>query len=262
MPRVLVIVPVPLDDEQLAKRREQLAWCDVGPDMEFDYRPVKVGPDAFISAHDFLLADIAVFEAAMHAQQEGYDAVCMDTVTDSGMNALRSILDIPVIGPGKASYLMALVLGKRFSILTMWDEYRAIYEMTLQEYGFADRCASIRSVNMEPDLENLLVGQEDTLFPQLAAAGLQCIEEDGADVICLGSTIMHHAGDYLAANLPVPVINPGPLSYKLIEAVLGLRLTHSRKAYPGPHAPRYDTIQLMLAAAAAPQRAPGADRGG
>jgi allantoin racemase len=254
MHRVLVIVPVPLEEELLVKRREQLAWCRIGPDVTFEFRPVKAGPDAFISDHDFLLADVAVFEAGMRAQDEGYSAVCMDTVTDSGMNALRSVLDIPVVGPGKASYLMALLLGKRFSVLTMWDEYRAIYEMTLQEYGFADRCVSVRSVSVEPDLENLLAGQEDTLFPRLAEAGRQCLD-DGADVICLGSTVMHHAGGFLAASLPVPVINPGPLSYKLIEAVLGLGLTHSRRAYPRPHRTRDESFELMLDAAAARRHA-------
>ena len=31
------------------------------------------------------------------------------------------------------------------------------------------------------------------------------LEEDGADVICLGSTTMHQAAAYLAERLPVPV---------------------------------------------------------
>ena len=54
----------------------------------------------------------------------------------------------------------------------------------------------------------------------------------------------------LAENLPVPVINPGPLTYKLVETVLALGLTHSRAAYPTPLAPKREMIQAMLAAAA------------
>jgi Asp/Glu/hydantoin racemase len=64
-------------------------------------------------------------------------------------------------------------------------------------------------------------------------------------VILLGSTTMHQAHGYLAARLEVPVINPGPLTYKLAEAVLGLGLTHSRRAYPSSPAPRHDTIRAM-----------------
>jgi Asp/Glu/hydantoin racemase len=42
-------------------------------------------------------------------------------MSDSGLSALRSVLDIPVIGPAKASYFVAFMLGGRFSVLTQWD---------------------------------------------------------------------------------------------------------------------------------------------
>jgi allantoin racemase len=102
---------------------------------------------------------------------------------------------------------------------------------------------------MPPDVENLLGGKEEVVFPKLRDAGLQCVA-DGADVICLGSTTMHQAHAYLSENLPVPVINPGPLSYKLAEAVLGLGLTHSRKAYPKPNVPKLEMIHATMDAAA------------
>lgn len=258
MPKVLVIVPVPLDEAGLERRRQQALVASPGPEIEFVYRPVKVGPEGFISDHDFLLADMACFEAGMRAEEEGFSAVCMDTVTDSGMDALRSVLDIPVVGPGLASYMMALTLGRRFSVLTIWKEYQAIYDMTLRKYGLADRCASVRSVDMDPEvyaavLETLLDGNEDTVFPLLVEAGLKCVE-DGADVICIGSTTMHQAGSYLSENLPVPVINPGPLSYKLIEAMLALKLSQSRRAYPRPFSPMWAAIQGMLDGARETQR--------
>jgi len=60
---------------------------------------------------------------------------------------------------------------------------------------------------------------------------------------------MHEAHAYLAERLPVPVVNPGPLTYKLAETVLGLGLSHSRGAYPTTLAPRRDVIHAMLDAA-------------
>ena len=42
-----------------------------------------------------------MFEAGLDAASEGYDAICIDTMSDSGANALRSMLDIPVITPGR-----------------------------------------------------------------------------------------------------------------------------------------------------------------
>jgi Asp/Glu/hydantoin racemase len=85
----------------------------------------------------------------------------------------------------------------------------------------------------------------------LAAAGRRLVDEDGADVICLGSTTMHEAHEYLQERLEVPVINPGPLSYLAADAVTALGLSHSRTTYPRPLAPKPDMIRAMLEAAAA-----------
>ena len=56
-------------------------------------------------------------------------------------------------------------------------------------------------------------------------------------MICLGSTTMHQAAEFLAGELPVPVINPGPLTYKLAETFLALGLKQGRAAYPEPIVP-------------------------
>jgi Asp/Glu/hydantoin racemase len=258
VPTVLVLVPFPLDEKGLANRRTQHASVELGPEIEFEYRPVKAGPELYDSYHDWLLADISIFEAGLSAQEEGFDAVCIDTVSDAGMNALRSVLDIPVIGPGKASYLMALMLGKRFSVLTQWDPWKGLYEKSLQEYGLVEHCVSIRSIDMLPDVENLLGGKEEVVFPKLVEAGMACVD-DGAHVICLGSTTLHEAHAHLAANLPVPIINPGPLTYKLAEAVLGLGLTHSRKAYRQPNVRKAEMVHEMLEAAKAGAAAAASD---
>ena len=94
------------------------------------------------------MADISLFEAGLTAQEDGYDAVCIDTMSDSGMNAMRSVLDIPVIGPGRASYMMALMLCNRFSVVTQWDGWIPLYKKSSVEYGVADRLASVRSINV------------------------------------------------------------------------------------------------------------------
>ena len=259
--RLLVIVPRPVAPEQLALRQAQLESVALGPGFRFDFRPVKVAPVHFVSHHDYLLGDLAAFEAALDAQEEGYDAVCIDTMTDSGVAPLRSVLDIPVIGPGRVSYLTALMLGQRFSIVTMWDAWKPFYRKSLDEARLADRCASIRAINVEPDGRNLLVGKEDRVLPALEAAARRCIEEDGADVICLGSTTMYQSHGYLRDRLPVPVINPGPLTYKIAEAFLALGLSHSRAAYPGPVAVRARLIKAMLAAGLAAGEAADGEAG-
>ncbi|WP_406349313.1 aspartate/glutamate racemase family protein [Streptomyces sp. NBC_00144] len=249
MPRVLVIVPFPFDDEGMANRSAQLEKVSIDPGVEFHYRSVKAGPANFDSYHDWLLADLGMLEAGLRAQEEGFDAVCIDTTSDSGMNALRSVLDIPVIAPGRASYLTALMLGHRFGVLTQWDPWIHEARKALVEYGLDHLCVGIESINRPPDMQNLLGGKEEEVFPLLRDAGMRLVDK-GADALCLGSTTMHQAVAYLNENLPIPVIDPGPLTYKMAEMLLGMGLSHSRKAYAAPHQAKPDLIHAMLEKAA------------
>ena len=251
MKKILTIVPFAMSPDNLLLRQQQLQGLQFGPDLHFEYRSVKAGPVNYSSHHDFVLADASIFEAGCRAQQEGFAAVCIDTMSDSGVAALRSVLDIPVFGPGKVSMLTALMLGDRFSILAMASRWKPLYKKALDELGMHHKCASVRAIEVSPDNQALLSGKEEEVFPLLEAAAMKAIEIDGADVIILGSTTMHQAHAYLQARLPVPVINPGPLSYKIAESMLALGHTQSRTAYPRPMHPRLDMLTAMMDAARA-----------
>jgi allantoin racemase len=235
-----------MNDENRALREDQLSAVSFGPDIKFDFVSARVAPKNYVSQQDLVLADLGIMEAGLSAQSRGYDAVCIDTMSDSGVAALRSVLDIPVIGPGRASMLTALMLGNRFSIVTMWRQWNHLYAKTLRDLNLESHCASVRAIDVPPDNRGLLAGKEDEIFPLLAEAAEKCIEDDGAEVILLGSTTMHQAYAYLANRLPVPVINPGPLTYKLAESVLGLGLTHSRAAYPNSLVQSDDLLRTMV----------------
>lgn len=249
MPRVLVVVPFPMDEDNLALRRQQVQSVRLGAPIEFEFRPVVAGPANYSSHHDFVLADMSILAAGLEAQAQGFDAVCVDTMSDSGVAALRSMLDIPVFGPGRTSMLTALMFGDRFSIITMASRWKPLYRKALDELGLHHKCASIRAIEVPPDNQALLSGKEEEVFPLLVEAGRLAIEVDGADVLLLGSTTMHQAHAYLCRHLPVPIINPGPLTYKLAEAALALGLTQSRKAYARPLHPKPGMIAAMLTAA-------------
>jgi len=233
--------------EQLELRRSQTDAAELPPDIALDYRPVLAAPSSYVSHHDYVLADLSLFEAGLDAEAEGYDAVCIDTVSDSGVAALRSMLDIPVIAAGRSMFLTALMLGRRFGIVTMWEDWFGLYDRTLKDLQMVDRCAGMRAAGVKPDNRNLL-GGKDFVLPLLLDAATKLVDIDGADVILLGSTTMHEAHGYLAENLAVPVVNGGPLSYQVAEAMTSLGLTHSRRAYPRPHVPKPAMITAMMRA--------------
>jgi allantoin racemase len=65
------------------------------------------------------------------------------------------------------------MLGHKFSIITMWDEWFHLYTKVLSEYKLEARCASMRSIQTRPDLEELLEGKEEVIFEKLEGRGAQ-----------------------------------------------------------------------------------------
>jgi allantoin racemase len=232
--RIKVIVPIPMDEAGVANRAEQLPADFLAPGFQPEFAAVPWGAALGDSYHDMLLMDWTVFQAGIDAEAQGYAGVLIDTVSDSGLRALRSRLSIPVVGPGEAAFATAMMLGKKFTVLTMWPQWFPLYEKTLTEYGWWSRCASLRSIDTRPDVTELLAGKEEVIFGKLQAEAEKAIAEDGADVIVLGSTTMHQSARYLADNLPIPVLNPGQVAYKHLEMLIALGLTHSKKAFPSP----------------------------
>lgn len=240
--RIKVIFPVPLSEHTRHLVEGQIPPALVRP----GFVPEIVGSRRLMSLasthYDLFVMEHIVIDAGVRAEDEGYAAVCINTVSDSGLAALRSRLRIPVVGPGQTSFHLACTLGQRFGVLTMWQPWVALYRKTLRDYGLEHRCAGIRHIDTRPDLEALLAGKEDVVFGKLEAAAQRLINDDGADVIVLGSTTMHQSHTYLAGRLPVPVINPGLVAYKLCEMLLEIGLTHSKLAYPAPELLQDDAL--------------------
>ena len=231
--RIKYIIPFPFEVGQDI-RSAQVPSDLLGEGTHVECVPVRNTATLVDCYYEDLIFEMYIVEAGLRAEEEGYDAVVMDTVSDSGLSALRSRLSIPVLGPGLVSYTVAIMLGKRFSIITMWDQWRHLYEKNLDTYHLWDHCASIRSAGIRPDMEELLSGKEETVFPRLTEEARLAITEDGADVILLGSTTMHQAAEYMARHLDAPVINPGPVAIKMAEAMVQLGLSHSKVAFPSP----------------------------
>lgn len=232
--RIVMILPVPVPPPALDFFAAQIPPALRKPEYAIEFIAPKNGARILDSYYEATLADAFVLEAGIKAAESGADALCINSMSDSGVQALRSRLDIPVVGPGQATFAMACLLGQKFSVLTMWDRWVPLYHKAAKELGIEHRLASVRHIDVRPDAAELLAGKEDFVFPLLEAAGKAAIAEDGADVIVLGSTTMHQSHGFLASALPVPVLNPGLVALKVCEMMLELNLKHSAKAYPKP----------------------------
>ena len=229
-----MIVPVPVPQAALGAFAAQIPAALMMPGVSVEFTCASRGGSALDSHYEGAIADAYCLEAGARAEEEGCAAVCINSMSDSGVAALRSRLSIPVVGTAQSTYALAAQLGRRFSIISMWDNWRWLYDKVLHEQDMESRLASIRSIGVRPDTAELLAGKEDSVFPLLLDAARRAIDEDGADVIILGSTTMHQSHAFLAERLEVPVINPGLVGYKTCEMLLSLGLTHSKAAWPAP----------------------------
>ncbi len=239
--RIKMIVPVPLPPEALQGFAAQMPAEMQRPDIAVEFAGVRNGTSTLDSLFEATMADAFCLEAGLRAEEEGFAAVCLNSVSDSGVAALRSRLSIPVTGPGRASFFLAADLAKRFSVVTMWPQWHWIYEKLALETGLGAKLASIRDINTRPDTHELLAGKEEIVFEKLETQCRKAIEEDGADAIILGSTTMHQSHKFLSERLDVPVLNPGLVAYKQCEMLLDLGLSHSKRTYHSPESPA-DTV--------------------
>lgn len=232
--RIKFILPAPLPRQAIALFASQIPDTIKRSDFVLDFVGCRAGATYLDSDYERTLSDAFVLEAGATAESEGYDAVCTFSTSDSGIDALRSRLKIPVVGAAQSAFTLATQLGRRFSVITTWQPWRRELVDMVARYGLSARLASVRSLHVPPDTNELLTGREHFMFGALEEIARAAIDEDGADVIVIGSTTMFQAHAHLANVLPCPVINPGLAAYKVCETLLDLELSHSKLAYPSP----------------------------
>jgi allantoin racemase len=243
--RIKMIVPVPLPAEALKGFASQMPVGMIRADIDVEFAGVRNGTTTLDSFFEATMADAFCLEAGLRAEEEGFSAICLNSVSDSGLAALRSRLSIPVTGPGRASFFLAADLAKKFSVVTMWPQWHWIYEKLAMETGLGSRLASVRNIGIRPDTHELLAGKEAVVFDKLEEQCRIAIEQDGADAIILGSTTMHQSHKFLSERLDVPVLNPGLIAFKQCEMLLDLGLSHSKRTYHSPEAPA-DTVLAQV----------------
>ena len=108
--RIKVIFPVPLNDQTRGMIESQIPQEFIRPEFSVEF----VGSNRLMtlanSYYDMYIMESIVIEAGMKAEEQGFDAVCINTVSDSGMSALRARLNIPVINPGVVAYKLCELL--------------------------------------------------------------------------------------------------------------------------------------------------------
>ncbi len=149
---------------------------------------------------------IGAYAAATLAAEhcDGHDAIVVAAFGDPGIDGLREVLDIPVVGLTEAALMSACLLGKRFSIVAISHRITAWYRECVAANGLGDRLASIR--HLDDPLNDIGRVQEDHT-ERLAALCLSAVRDDGADVIIIAGAPLAGLARSIRDRIPVPVVD-------------------------------------------------------
>lgn len=155
-----------------------------------------------------------------------FDAIVVACFDDTGVDALRCVVDVPVIGIGEAAYHAAAMVSTKFSVVTTLSRSVAGLEANLLRYGLDRRCGRVRASDV-PVLK-LEEGDESTIDrirKEIEAA----ITEDGAEAIVLGCAGMTDLMSRLSEEFQVPVIDGVTCGVTMAEALVASGLKTSKK---------------------------------
>ena len=193
------------------------------------------GPESIEGYYDEVFSVPPLIEAvAAHPDCNGVVVGCFD---DTGVDALRCMTTVPVVGICQAAMQMATLVAGSFTVITTLARSVPALEHLAVRYGYEKQCRRIRAselpvLTLESDPENAvrIIGEEIE----------KAINEDHAEAIVLGCAGMADLSDMLSQRYGLPVIEGVTAAAKLLESLHALGLQTSRLGgYATPRQKQY-----------------------
>ena len=183
----------------------------------------NIGPESIEGYYDeaFCIPGL-IEEINNNINADGYIIACFD---DTGLDAVRSITDKPVIGIGEAAYHVASIVSGNFSVITTLSRSINPLKHNLKKYGLFEKCVSISAIEVpvlyleeisNDNLDKLNKGIEKTIL------------EDNSEAIILGCAGMSNLAKDLELNHGLPVIEGVSSAVVLIEGLINLQIKTSK----------------------------------
>ena len=130
------------------------------------------------------LCERFVCEGALNAERNGYDAFTIGCYLDTGLQRARSLVDIPVLGVTETSMMVACMLGKKFSMVTIGPSMQEHIMDEAISCGLEKRIASSLTID-PPVMEYQMEGdvEQGNLVEKLFLQTCDKAIASGADVI-------------------------------------------------------------------------------
>lgn len=150
---------------------------------------------------------------------KNHDAMFVNCFGDPCVEALRESCEIPVLGAGETSMMMAGLLGDTFAVISPTRSTARQVESNARRMGLQAGTFSV--VALEIPVLHLETNRVKTIR-EITEAAKKCLR-NGADVVVLGCTGMAYMADEIRKRIPAPLIEPASLTLKVAETLVDLK---------------------------------------
>lgn len=214
--KILNIVPV--KGQGLLPRMETDAFAQ---DTEINTVTLERGPSHVEYHYYEALMLVDMLHVIKKAENDGYDAAVISCFYDPGLAEAREITQrLVVAAPCEAAVHIASTLGHKFSIIVGRRKWIPQMNDTVVRYGFKDRLASFKSVDLGvPEFHQ----DEQETIRRFIEVGTEAVDKDEAEVVILGCTAASGFYRDLQRELGVPVIDASIAALKYAEFLIDVR---------------------------------------
>jgi len=207
----------------MTRKAETTALNVARPGTEIVATNSKSGPYSIEGFYDVATCLPGLLEEArLHRDADAVIIACFD---DTGLDAMRCLFDVPVIGIGEAGYHAASMVAHRFSVVTTLSRSVAGISDNIKRYGLDAKCASVRATDI-PVLK--LEEGDPASLAEIRAEIAAAIAEDKAEAVVLGCAGMADLMQELSAEFGIPVIDGISCAVGMSEALVAAGLTTSK----------------------------------
>ncbi len=154
------------------------------------------------------------------------DAVLLAISFDTGLDELREILPIPVVGMSEAGMLVACTVARRFSLVTFGERSVPLYEELIEHYRLKDR--SVGTVTLRPLTQKEMIDPTQ-IIPLLIDKIEETAENQGAEAIVLAGAIFAGLAERLRDQVSIPVIDGIVAGISMLQLLDQLNLRKPQK---------------------------------
>ncbi|MCI8609708.1 MAG: hypothetical protein HFE73_08705 [Firmicutes bacterium] len=228
--RIKVIMTDKATSRQTMDEREIMLQQAVSSDVAISVDCIKVGPDELDNNTDEAFCVEEMVRESIKAQAEGYDAIVIYCFSDAAIDAIRENVEIPVIGPRRASLALADTMCDRFMVITTSTECVRDTYRRLKAHAIArEKLTSVRPLNI--DIGNVRKDPQATI-DSIVAVCKKAVEEEYIDGVIFGCLSFASYGPEVEKQAPVKVLDPAFIACAYAEMCVRLGMNHSRLAWP------------------------------